>query len=58
MTLGEFRKITEQYGDDCQLFYSKNASNLFDRTRVDRVIIDIREASDEPEPRLPEIIVL
>ena len=59
MTLGEFRKITEQYGDDCPLLCTRNVSNnLFDTTKVDRVLIDVLEPCDPQEPWLPKIIVL
>lgn len=59
MTLGEFRKITEQYGDECTLCYS--SGNGYGGTYpnlIDRVVIEVGSATDaEPNP-VPNITVM
>ena len=59
MTLGEFRKITEQYGDECPLFWCKDYASLAGASKARRVIIDVCDVcSDDPFNLMPDIIVL
>ena len=58
MTLGEFRKITENYDDDCELFWCRDLTSLCGMTKVHRVLIDIVETEDDPFSLTPEIILL
>ena len=58
MTLGEFRKITEQYEDDCTLCWSSDINRIAYPNLVDRVIINIAKSTEnEPDP-VPNIVVL
>ena len=58
MTLGEFRKITEQYGDNCTLCWASDMSQVIYPNLVERVVIDVGSATDtEPNPT-PNITVL
>ena len=57
MTLGEFRKITEQYGDDCTLCWANDMHCAAYPNLVGRIIIDISESTDnEPNP-VPNIVL-
>lgn len=55
MTLGEFRKITEHYDDDCTLFWCRDLTTSYSATEVDRVVIDFAKV---PDLQHPDIIVL
>ena len=58
MTLGEFRKITEKYGDECAICYCRDFSSAAYPDLVDRVVITIGSATEnEPDP-MPNIIVM
>lgn len=58
MTLGEFRKITEQYGDECTLCYAWNTRSLAYSNLIDKVVITVEESTEtEPNP-VPNITVL
>ena len=61
MTLGEFRKITEHYGDECILYKTNNlyGSALDNATVADNVLIEICCGEDmDPEGKIPRIIVV
>ena len=58
MTLGEFRKITEQYDDECTLTYATSYNDVQYPMLVERVIINIGMSTEsEPDPA-PNIIVM
>lgn len=58
MTLGEFRKITEQYCDECMLCYCGDMSSLAYPNLINKVVIAVGEATKaEPNP-VPNITVL
>ena len=58
MTLGDFRRITDGYGDDCTLSWCKDISSLAFPNLVNRVVINVACPTDaEPNP-VPSIIVL
>lgn len=58
MTLGDFRKITEQYGDDCELFWCRDLTQSYNMTKVHRVLIDVIETENDPFSLTPDIILL
>lgn len=59
MTLGDFRRITEQYDDECELFWCRDLTSLMGAVKVRRVIIDVCDTgSDDPSNQTPAIIVL
>ena len=59
MTLGEFRKITEQYDENCLLRWGRDLASIMSATPVRRVIIDVCDVgSDDPFNLTPDIIVL
>lgn len=54
MTLGEFRKITEQYADECEVKLSENFASLGWAAEANEVIIKV----DAQEETQPEIILM
>ena len=58
MTLGEFRKITEHYADECEIATATSYSNLGYAQNVERVVIDIAKISDEISEPKPLIVVI
>lgn len=58
MTLGDFRKITKRYSDDCELHYCPDSENSTHGKRVVEVFIQIHERQVGDKPPAPNIIVL
>ena len=57
MTLGEFRRITEKFGDDCVVGYAEDLSRVGWPTLAGTVVaISSQQIPEEPEK--PEEIIL
>lgn len=59
MTLGQLRKITEHYDDECVVMVSRATYTdvARDAEIAERVLISIMPEADDEENRWPEIIV-